>query len=74
MSDQNKMDYKNTINLPKTPFSMKANLANRESGMVKSWEEAELYARTRIGRFLYSMTVRPMRTRHCIWGTRSTRS
>ena len=37
------MDYKDTINLPKTPFAMKANLANREPGMLEQWEEAGLY-------------------------------
>jgi len=37
------MDYKDTINLPKTAFAMKANLANREPVMVKAWEEAGLY-------------------------------
>ena len=37
------MDYKSTINLPRTPFAMKANLANREPGMVKEWEDDELY-------------------------------
>ena len=39
------MDYKDTINLPRTPFAMKANLANREPGMVEAWEEAGLYRR-----------------------------
>jgi isoleucyl-tRNA synthetase len=39
------MDYKDTINLPKTAFKMKANLANREPGMVQAWEEAGLYRR-----------------------------
>ena len=37
------MDYKDTINLPKTSFAMKANLANREPVMVKAWEDAGLY-------------------------------
>jgi len=37
------MDYKDTINLPKTEFAMKANLANREPEMVKAWEDAGLY-------------------------------
>jgi len=37
------MDYKDTINLPKTAFAMKANLANREAGMVSEWEQADLY-------------------------------
>jgi isoleucyl-tRNA synthetase len=39
------MDYKHTINLPKTSFPMKANLANREPAMLKQWEEAGLYHR-----------------------------
>ena len=37
------MEYKDTINLPKTAFAMKANLSNREPGMVKAWEDANLY-------------------------------
>ena len=37
------MDYKDTINLPRTEFAMKANLANREPGMLKAWEAEELY-------------------------------
>ncbi len=37
------MDYKDTINLPKTAFAMKANLANREPIMVKAWEDDGLY-------------------------------
>jgi isoleucyl-tRNA synthetase len=37
------MDYKDTINLPKTAFAMKANLANREPAMVEAWEKAGLY-------------------------------
>ncbi|MBT8054649.1 MAG: isoleucine--tRNA ligase [Gammaproteobacteria bacterium] len=39
------MEYKETINLPKTAFPMKANLANREPGMIKEWEAADLYRR-----------------------------
>ncbi|MFH1791811.1 MAG: class I tRNA ligase family protein, partial [Candidatus Omnitrophota bacterium] len=38
------MDYKNTLNLPKTKFSMKADLASREPVMLKAWEKADLYA------------------------------
>ena len=37
------MDYKDTINLPQTAFAMKANLANREPGMIEAWEQAGLY-------------------------------
>ncbi len=36
-------DYKDTLNLPKTGFPMKAGLANREPGMLKEWEEKDLY-------------------------------
>ncbi len=39
------MDYKNTINLPKTGFPMKANLANREPAMLAAWEKSDLYGR-----------------------------
>ena len=41
------MDYKKTLNLPKTKFSMKANLANREPNQLKAWEESGLHARIR---------------------------
>ena len=33
------MDYKNTLNLPKTSFPMKANLPQREPEILKKWEE-----------------------------------
>lgn len=32
-------DYKKTLNLPKTDFPMKANLAQREPEMLKHWDE-----------------------------------
>ncbi len=37
------MDYKDTINLPKTSFPMKANLVKREPEILKKWEEMDLY-------------------------------
>ncbi len=37
------MDYKKTLNLPKTKFPMKANLAQREPEMLKRWKEMDLY-------------------------------
>jgi isoleucyl-tRNA synthetase len=40
-------DYKSTLNLPATTFAMKANLANREGGFLKKWEDDNLYARIR---------------------------
>ncbi|MBI4687583.1 MAG: isoleucine--tRNA ligase [Nitrospirae bacterium] len=36
-------DYKNTLNLPQTAFPMKANLAQKEVEMLKSWHEGRLY-------------------------------
>ncbi len=41
------MDYQNTLNLPKTNFSMKANLAGREPEFLKSWETSGLYRQIR---------------------------
>ena len=40
-------DYKSTLNLPATKFAMKANLANREGGFLKHWQDDNLYARIR---------------------------
>ena len=41
-------DYKSTLNLPATKFAMKANLANREGGFLKKWQEDDLYAQIRV--------------------------
>src|SRR5215469_13698489 len=40
-------DYKTTINLPQTGFSMKADLARREPAMLEAWERSGLYRRIR---------------------------
>ena len=48
MTDQ--LDLKKTINLPKTKFSMKANLPVLESRMLKEWEEMDLYQKIRASR------------------------
>jgi isoleucyl-tRNA synthetase len=37
-------DYKPTINLPKTDFGMKADLARREPAMLADWEATHRYA------------------------------
>jgi isoleucyl-tRNA synthetase len=37
------MDYKATLNLPKTDFPMKANLPQREPELLAWWEEQRLY-------------------------------
>ncbi|MCX5657168.1 MAG: isoleucine--tRNA ligase [Candidatus Omnitrophica bacterium] len=43
----NKVDYKNTLNLPKTEFSMKANLPQKEPEFLKFWEEKDIYSKIR---------------------------
>ncbi len=40
-------DYKDTLNLPKTAFPMKASLAQREPQRIKQWQEMDLYGRMR---------------------------
>jgi isoleucyl-tRNA synthetase len=40
-------DYKNTLNLPKTDFPMKANLAEREPLILQKWESLHLYQKIR---------------------------
>jgi isoleucyl-tRNA synthetase len=40
-------DYKNTLNLLETPFPMRGDLAKREPGWVKEWQETGLYQRLR---------------------------
>ena len=40
-------DYKQTLNLPKTEFAMKANLAQREPEMLKKWNDSQLYQKIR---------------------------
>src|SRR6185369_17843258 len=39
------MDYKDTLNLPNTPFPMKANLNQREPEMLAAWQASGLYAK-----------------------------
>ncbi len=38
-----KKNYKDTLNLPRTSFSMKAELPKREPEMLKKWEESDIY-------------------------------
>jgi isoleucyl-tRNA synthetase len=40
-------DYRHTLNLPDTAFPMRGDLARREPGWVKEWQERKLYQRTR---------------------------
>ncbi len=41
------LDLKSTLNLPKTDFSMKANLPNNEPKMLERWEKMRIYDRIR---------------------------
>ena len=50
-------DYKDTLNLPKTAFPMRANLAQREPKMLEDW-----YARTSTARF---GSARPVARNSC---------
>jgi isoleucyl-tRNA synthetase len=40
-------DYKETLNLPKTAFPMKASLAQREPQRLKQWQDMNLYQKIR---------------------------
>ncbi|MCX7962408.1 MAG: isoleucine--tRNA ligase [Burkholderiales bacterium] len=40
-------DYRGTLNLPDTPFPMRGDLARREPGWVKAWQERGVYRRIR---------------------------
>jgi isoleucyl-tRNA synthetase len=39
------VDYKETVNLPKTDFPMRANLPQREPEILRGWEEARVFER-----------------------------
>ena len=41
------VDYKNTVFLPRTDFSMKANLVRREPELIDYWKKIDLYASLR---------------------------
>ena len=43
-------NYKDTLNLPKTDFPMKAGLATREPEMLRKWEEMGLYEQIQAAR------------------------
>ncbi|HTJ00905.1 MAG TPA: isoleucine--tRNA ligase [Dongiaceae bacterium] len=44
------MDYKNTLNLPRTDFPMKADLVTREPERLKQWTAAGLYSQIQAAR------------------------
>ena len=71
-------NYKDTLNLPKTDFPMKANLATREPEMLKVWEETRLYeqiqkARADAPNCSFCTTARPSPMATSTWARRSTK-
>ena len=44
------MEYKDTLNLPRTDFAMKADLVTREPERLKKWQAANLYANIQAAR------------------------
>ena len=44
------MEYKDTLNLPRTDFAMKADLVTREPERLKQWEAAKLYEKIQAAR------------------------
>jgi riboflavin kinase/FMN adenylyltransferase len=78
MPDDTKVDYKKTLNLPDTPFPMRGDLAKREPGVVKEWQDTASTSAcappARAGRSSVLHDGPPMRTATSTWGTRSTRS
>ena len=47
MSEKGTKGYRDTLNLPKTGFSMKANLTQREPQLRKEWAKKNIYAKIR---------------------------
>ena len=39
--------YRDTLNLPDTPFPMRGDLAKREPGWTRQWQEKGVYRRLR---------------------------
>jgi isoleucyl-tRNA synthetase len=47
---ENQVEYKDTLNLPKTSFPMKGNLPEKEKELVKFWDGMDIYAAMRAGK------------------------
>ena len=62
---------KEHINLPKTAFSMKANLPSKEPGIIEYWQKINLYEKLRkkskVKKSLFYMMVLHMRMETFIW-------
>src|SRR6185295_11059842 len=44
---EKKIDYRDTLNLPDTPFPMRGDLAKREPHWVREWQERNIYEKIR---------------------------
>ena len=66
---------KEHINLPKTAFSMKANLPNKEPGIIEYWQQINLYEKLREkskGKEKFILSILPsglIRNKLCIIGS-----
>ncbi len=47
MAEDKTVDYKNTLNLPRSEFPMKANLNQKEPELLERWESIKLYEKIR---------------------------
>ncbi len=47
MAEEKAVDYKNTLNLPRTDFPMKANLNQKEPEILERWEQTKLFDKIR---------------------------
>jgi len=50
MTQEKEKGYRDTLNLPKTSFSMKADLVQREPQLRKEWSKKNIYTRIREAR------------------------
>jgi len=50
MAEKETKGYRDTLNLPKTDFAMKANLVQREPQLRKDWAKKDIYAQIRTAR------------------------
>ena len=70
-------NYKDTLNLPRTDFSMKANLAQREPELLKKWEETRIYQQIQKSRAEAELFVlhdgHPLPMATSTWALRSTK-
>ena len=44
--ENEKVDYASTLNLPKTSFKMKANLAQKEPLVIRDWTKKNIYEKS----------------------------